>query len=49
MKDDTVRRLQALEEEYTFTADASGEGNGNQFDESFPDFRALEAVHGDAA
>jgi hypothetical protein len=46
MKDDTVRRLQALEEEYSVTADGQRDV---VFDELFADPAALEAVRGDAA
>ena len=48
MKDDTVRRLQALEEEFPFTTGADGDGRDDLFDD-FADYPALEAVHGDAA
>jgi hypothetical protein len=46
MKDDTVRRLQALEDEYPVTADSVPD---DVFDELFADHTALETVHGDAA
>jgi hypothetical protein len=46
MKDDTVRRLQALEEEYTVAAD---DVPADVFEVLFADSAALEAVHGDAA
>ena len=49
MKDDTVRRLQALEDEYAVTTDANGEGRDELFDVFGADFPVLEAVHGDAA
>jgi hypothetical protein len=46
MKDDTVRRLQALEAE--FDADAVGEGRDDSFDEFVAEYPALE-MRGDAA
>jgi hypothetical protein len=46
MKDDTVRRLQALEDE--FAADAVGEGRDDSFDEFVAEYPALE-MRGDAA
>jgi hypothetical protein len=56
MKDDTVRRLQALEEEYVFAAAADGNRH-DAFDDVFDglsggfaaDYPALKTVHGDAA
>jgi hypothetical protein len=49
MKDDTVRRLQALEDEYTFAADAAGSAREDLFDDLFADFSAFETARGDAA
>jgi hypothetical protein len=49
MKDDTVRRLEALDEEYMFAADAAGDVRDDLFDDLFADRSALETLHGDAA
>jgi hypothetical protein len=52
MKDDTVRRLQALEEEYTFAVNAAvGEGRDDLVEELVSDYpdAALEVLRGDAA
>jgi hypothetical protein len=46
MKDDTVRRLQALAEEYPIPTDAERD---DTFDEVFADHAMFETVHGDAA
>jgi hypothetical protein len=52
MKDATVRRLQALEEEYTFAVNAAiGENRDDlveQFTAEYPD-AALEVLRSDAA
>ncbi|GAA1273948.1 hypothetical protein GCM10009609_41320 [Pseudonocardia aurantiaca] len=49
MKDDTVRRLEALDEEYMSAADAAGDVRDDLFDDLFADRSALETLHGDAA
>ena len=49
MKDDTVRRLEALDEEYMLAADAAGDVRDDLFDDLFADRSALETLHGDAA
>jgi hypothetical protein len=52
MKDVTVRRLQALEEEYTFAVNAAvGENRDDLVDELVADYpdAALEVLRGDAA
>jgi hypothetical protein len=46
MKDDTVRRLQALAEEYPVALDTERD---DVFDEVFADHAAVETVRGDAA
>jgi hypothetical protein len=49
MKDDTVRRLQALEEEYPFPADTASEGHAESVDEFAAALAMLETLRGDAA
>lgn len=49
MKDDTVRRLQALEEEYPFPVDAAGEERAESADEFAAALATLETLSGDAA
>jgi hypothetical protein len=49
MKDDTVRRLEALADEYAFPVDAAGAARDDLFDEIFGDLSVLDSVHDDAA
>ena len=49
MKDDTVRRLEALADDIAFPVDAAGAASDDLFDEVFGDLSVLDAVHDDAA